>query len=70
MTEEELYSEHKKLVTSSLSLGEAISVWKPELARHIAFDRQLAWKYKSCRYTIDCKDMRIAANGFKSRIVK
>jgi hypothetical protein len=34
MTEEELYSEHKKLVTSSLSLGEAISAGKHKLIRH------------------------------------
>jgi hypothetical protein len=70
MTEEELYSEHKKLVTSTLSLSEAILAEKPELARHIAFDRELAWKCKSCPYLGDCKDMRIAANGFKPREAK
>jgi hypothetical protein len=32
MTEEELYSEHRKLVTVTLSLSEAISAERPELA--------------------------------------
>jgi len=66
MTEEELYSEHEKLVIAALSLSEAISAERPEMARHIAFDSELAWKCKSCPYSEDCKDMRIAANGFKS----
>jgi CRISPR/Cas system-associated exonuclease Cas4 (RecB family) len=66
MTEEELYSEHEKLVIAALSLSAAISAERPEMARHIAFDRKLGWKCKSCRYSEDCKDMRIAANGFKS----
>jgi CRISPR/Cas system-associated exonuclease Cas4 (RecB family) len=68
MTEEELYSEHEKLVVAALSLSEAISAKRPEMAQHIAFDRNLAWKCKSCPYSGDCKDMRIAANGFKSKI--
>lgn len=67
MTEDELYSEHQKLVESALSLSEAILAAKPEMARHIAFDRELDWKCKSCLYSVDCKDMRITVNDFKSR---
>jgi CRISPR/Cas system-associated exonuclease Cas4 (RecB family) len=67
MTEEELYCEHEKLVTDSLSLSEAISAERPDMARHIAFDRDLGWKCKSCLYSKDCKDMRIGASGFKSQ---
>jgi hypothetical protein len=64
MTEEELYSEHRKLVIDALSLSEAILAGKPQLARHIAFDGELAkWTCKSCPFSGDCKDMRIAANG-------
>ena len=47
----------------------AISAERPEMARHIAFDRKLGWKCKSCSYSEDCKNMRIAENGFKPRAV-
>ena len=67
MTEEELYSEHEKLVIAALSLSAAISAERPEMARHIAFDRKLGWKCKSCPYSEDCKVMRLAANGFNSK---
>ena len=33
------------------------------MARHIAFERKLGWKCKSCRYSEDCKDMHIAEMG-------
>ncbi|HEY7569898.1 MAG TPA: hypothetical protein VH796_00890 [Nitrososphaeraceae archaeon] len=66
MTEEDIYSEHKKLVESALLLSEAISAGKPEMAQHIAFERELGWKCKSCPYSGDCKNMRIAATDFKS----
>ena len=67
MTEDDLYSEYKKLIESALSLNEAISAGKPEIAYHIAYDRELAWMCKYCDYSGDCKDMRIAANGLKFR---
>lgn len=68
MAEEELYSEHQKLVIDTLALSNAILAAKPELARHIAYNYQLAnFKCKSCPYSGDCKDMRIAANGFKPK---
>ena len=66
MTEKELYSEHEKLVIAALSLSAAISAERPEMASHIAFDRKLGWKCKCCPYSEDCKNMHIAANGFKS----
>ena len=67
MTEDDLYYQHNKLVLSALSLSEAITARKPEMADHIAYDRKLDWKCKSCPYTEDCKGMRIAVNGFKLR---
>jgi hypothetical protein len=70
MTEEELYYIHKNLIESALSLSKAISAKRPELVRHIAFDRELAWMCKPCSYSEDCKNMRVAANGFKSGEVK
>jgi CRISPR/Cas system-associated exonuclease Cas4 (RecB family) len=67
ITEEELYQEHEKLVRNALSLGEAISAGRPEMASHIAYDQNLKWKCRSCSYSRQCMDIRIKANGFRSK---
>jgi hypothetical protein len=70
MSEDDLYFEHNKLVLSAMSLSEAISAEKPEMAEHVAYDRELMWKCKSCTYSRDCKAIRLNANGFRLRAVE
>jgi CRISPR/Cas system-associated exonuclease Cas4 (RecB family) len=66
MTDDELYAEHKKLISRALSLETALSAMKPEVAQHIAYDRDLDWLCKTCSYSNECMKMRIATNGFKA----
>jgi hypothetical protein len=65
MREDELYLEHQKLVEAALSMSDTILTKRPELAQHIPHDRELDWKCRSCPYSMECKDMRTAANAFK-----
>jgi CRISPR/Cas system-associated exonuclease Cas4 (RecB family) len=68
LTDEELYSEHRRLVLESISLSKALSLERPDLASHIFYDSNMSkWKCKSCSFADECKAMRIAANGFRPK---
>ena len=64
ITEEELYEEHEKLIRNALSLCEAISTRRPEIASHIAYDPNFNWKCGSCPYSKECMNIRVKTNGF------
>jgi CRISPR/Cas system-associated exonuclease Cas4 (RecB family) len=68
ITEEQLYREHERLIRIALSLAEAISAGRPEMASHVAYDPRLKWMCKSCPYSTECMNTRIKMNGFKSSL--
>lgn len=66
MNDEELYTEHKKLISNALAVHKAIASRDPTQASHVAYDRSLSWLCKTCPYSDKCLSTRIQHNGFSN----
>lgn len=58
MTREDRISMLRWLTKEAVNLVRAMKEKSPELARHVAYDNDMNWKCGSCKYSIECTQMR------------